>query len=162
TPTELVKGVKEALSFMVTSFQNSVKHAIRAGELLTEAKSRLQHGEFGSWLEENFNLSRATATRYMKLAEKRKEIETKLVTVSNLTLADAYKLIGVTNSGGNSSVQSSTMGSEPETEEEKQKQELSDKIDGLVDKLVGKLKELKTLNADDAIAATVDLLNQLK
>jgi Protein of unknown function (DUF3102) len=105
TQTELVKGVKEALSFMVTSFQQSVRHAITAGELLTEAKRRLQHGEFGSWLEENFKLSRATATRYMKLAEKRKEIETKMLTVSNLTLADAYKLLGVTNSNGNGSGQ---------------------------------------------------------
>jgi Protein of unknown function (DUF3102) len=162
TQTELVKGVKEALSSMVISFQNSVKHAIRAGELLIEAKSRLQHGEFGSWLEENFKLSRATATRYMKLAENRKEIEVKLLTVSNLNLADAYKLLGVTNSNSNNGAQSSTMTSEPETEEEKEKQKLSDKVDGLVDKLVGTLKELKTLNADEAIAATVDLLNQLK
>jgi hypothetical protein len=52
--------------------------------------------------------------------------------------------------------------SEPETEEETEKQKLSDKIDGLVDKLVDTLKELKTLNAEDAVAATVDLLNQLK
>ena len=55
-----------------------------------------------------------------------------------------------------------TQSSEPETEEEKEKQGLSDKIDSLVDKLVSTLKELRDLDADNAIAATVDLLNQLK
>jgi hypothetical protein len=147
TQTELVKGIKEALSSMASSFRNSVRDAIKAGELLTEAKRRLQHGEFGSWLEENFKLSRATATRYMKLAEHRKEIESKLLTVSNLALADAYKLLGATNSNGNGKGDANngdqSSASEPETEEDMEKQKLSDKIDGLVDKLVGTLKELK-------------------
>jgi hypothetical protein len=60
---------------------------------------------------------------------------------------------------------SKTQSSEPENEEDKlakERQKLSDKIDSLVDNLVGTLKELKALDADNAIAATGDLLNQLK
>jgi Protein of unknown function (DUF3102) len=94
TEAELVKGIKTALSQMASSFRQSVKSAIEAGEMLREAKAR-RRGDFGSWLEDNFKLSRATATRYMKLAEHRQDIERELLTMSNYTLADAYKLIGV-------------------------------------------------------------------
>jgi Protein of unknown function (DUF3102) len=94
TEAELVKGIKTALSQMASSFRQSVKSAIEAGEMLREAKAR-RRGDFGSWLEDNFKLSRATATRYMKLAEHRQDIERELLTMSNYTLADAYKLIGL-------------------------------------------------------------------
>ena len=100
TEAELVKGIKTALSQMASSFRQSVKSAIEAGEMLREAKMR-RRGDFGSWLEDNFKLSRATATRYMKLAEHRQDIERELLTMSNYTLADAYKLIGVSKPNSN-------------------------------------------------------------
>jgi hypothetical protein len=100
TEAELVNGIKTALSTMAQSFRQSVKSAIEAGEMLREAKER-KRGDFGSWLQDNFKLSRSTATRYMKLAEHRKEIERELLTMSNYSLADAYKLIGVTNKPNN-------------------------------------------------------------
>jgi hypothetical protein len=46
-----------------------LEHYRRAGEMLIEAKEQLRHGEFSQWLRRNFTLSRATATRYMKLVE---------------------------------------------------------------------------------------------
>lgn len=45
-----------------------LNHAVRAGELLAGAKSRVKHGEWGRWLEENFEGSARTAQAYMKVA----------------------------------------------------------------------------------------------
>lgn len=46
----------------------TVQHAIRAGELLTDAKAQVRHGEWLPWLEANFAGARQTATLYMRLA----------------------------------------------------------------------------------------------
>ncbi len=51
-------------------FQSAVGHAIRAGELLNEAKGRVKHGEWLPWLKANFPASERTARNYMRLAEK--------------------------------------------------------------------------------------------
>lgn len=40
--------------------------AIRAGAALIEAKTRLKHGEWLPWIEENFDGSQETAKRYMR------------------------------------------------------------------------------------------------
>jgi hypothetical protein len=46
---------------------DALRHALRAGELLAQAKARLQHGEWIPWLNEN-GFSRRTASHYMSLA----------------------------------------------------------------------------------------------
>lgn len=46
----------------------SIEHYCAAGELLMEAKEQVEHGDWGSWLDRNFHLSRGTAKDYMKLA----------------------------------------------------------------------------------------------
>ena len=43
-------------------------HAIKAGELLIEAKARCPHGNWQAWLEENFEGSVRTAQAYMREA----------------------------------------------------------------------------------------------
>lgn len=47
---------------------NSVRHAVKAGKLLEEAKELLPHGDWSAWLERNFPASRRTAQVYMSLA----------------------------------------------------------------------------------------------
>lgn len=54
---------------------SSLDHAIRAGELLIEAKSELPHGSWLAWLDENFEGSERTAQVYMVLAKRRDEID---------------------------------------------------------------------------------------
>jgi DUF3102 family protein len=44
-------------------------HAVRAGEALVAIKAEVGHGEWGTWLEENFVGSERTAQVYMQLAE---------------------------------------------------------------------------------------------
>lgn len=45
----------------------SVEKAIRIGQLLSEQKTDMQHGEFLPWLESNFEMSERMAYRYMSL-----------------------------------------------------------------------------------------------
>jgi hypothetical protein len=41
----------------------------RIGNLLRESRSHLDHGDWMSWLEDNFDLSYRTAIRYIRAAE---------------------------------------------------------------------------------------------
>jgi hypothetical protein len=45
-------------------------HYRRAGTMLLEAREQLSGGSWTAWLSKNFELSRMTAHRYMKLAER--------------------------------------------------------------------------------------------
>jgi Protein of unknown function (DUF3102) len=51
------------------SATTAVQHAIRCGQLLTEQKAMLKHGDFGPWIERHLEFSWATACNYMKLAK---------------------------------------------------------------------------------------------
>src|SRR5215210_6325913 len=55
-------------------WQSAVRHAVRAGELLTEAKGQVKHGEWLPWLEENFPGSERTARNYMRFAANRQRV----------------------------------------------------------------------------------------
>jgi len=50
---------------------SAVEHAIRAGEMLVEAKKHSGHGNWLPWLQENFEGSHDTAQVYMRLARNR-------------------------------------------------------------------------------------------
>jgi hypothetical protein len=64
----LVPLIKEELD---AGYSAGLEHYRRAGELLIEAKSQLQHGEWRAWLKRNFILSHETARRYMTLAQEK-------------------------------------------------------------------------------------------
>ncbi len=49
--------------------RNTIKHAIRCGELLLEMKQRLGHGNWLAWVEEHFEASERTARNYMEIAK---------------------------------------------------------------------------------------------
>lgn len=57
-----------------SSMREAVEAAIECGELLTEAKSRIGHGGWGKWLQENFRASDRTARNYMRLAAHADEV----------------------------------------------------------------------------------------
>jgi hypothetical protein len=50
------------------SLRASVEHAIRAGELLLQAKCEIGHGNWTGWLQENITFSDRLAQAYMRLA----------------------------------------------------------------------------------------------
>jgi hypothetical protein len=57
------------------AWQNAVGHAVRAGELLLEAKSQVKHGDWLPWLEANFSGSTRTAQGYMRLARRAEDAQ---------------------------------------------------------------------------------------
>ena len=61
------RAVEEAVSTVL-------QHAIKAGELLVEAKNGVGHGQWGAWLRENFEGSERAAQAYMRVYRRRNEI----------------------------------------------------------------------------------------
>jgi hypothetical protein len=53
-----------------TCAKSAIEHAIRCGELLTEKKAALGHGEFIPWIETNCEFKYSTAARYMKAVKR--------------------------------------------------------------------------------------------
>jgi len=80
--------------------------AIKIGEDLLKAKAQAGHGNFLKWVKDNCDLSDKTAERYMKFAENKSKLMTankdKFETISNLTLAEAERLIDGNGSGSGS------------------------------------------------------------
>jgi len=73
----------------VESFKRSLDYGIRIGQLLTEQKADLNHGEFGLWIKRNIPFTDRTARNYMKLFRNRDALITE--TVSDFK--SAYKLL---------------------------------------------------------------------
>jgi vacuolar-type H+-ATPase subunit I/STV1 len=67
--------------------RSTVDDAIRAGEILTQVKGRLSHGDFLPWLKANCSFAQPTAWRYMKLYQH----NDKLSSLNNLQ--EAYQQI---------------------------------------------------------------------
>ena len=53
----------------------ALEHAIKAGEGLMEAKAKCPHGEWGKWLNANFDGSERTAQTYMRLYNERDRLQ---------------------------------------------------------------------------------------
>lgn len=64
--TSIEKLTAEIQYYLVQMGQN----AIEIGKRLTLAKAKLQHGEWQSWLEDNFNLSPNMAGKFMQMARR--------------------------------------------------------------------------------------------
>lgn len=74
-------------------FKQGLTYYFAAGRRLNEAKSRLEHGQWQTWLTENFSASADTASNYMKLA--RRFGESKSEPFRNLGLATAIKMLAL-------------------------------------------------------------------
>ncbi len=66
---ELATELRSEVEAAELAWHDAVSHAIRAGELLTEAKAQVKHGEWLPWLEANFPGSPRSAQGYMRLGE---------------------------------------------------------------------------------------------
>jgi hypothetical protein len=69
--------------------RSAVEHALKAGELLLEAKSALSHGEWLPWLREHCSPSERQAQKYMLVFSRKDELELKSDSGADLTLAGA-------------------------------------------------------------------------
>jgi len=71
--------------------RRALRHAMRAGDLLTEVKSRLGHGRFICWVEAHCRFSIRTAQLYMELARELTGRNTQFV--AHLTVTAALDLL---------------------------------------------------------------------
>ena len=71
----------------------SVDDAIRIGELLTEQKDEVGHGNWGAWLKTNVKFSTATARNYMRLYKYRDKVKTLMVSKLASTLKELQGIL---------------------------------------------------------------------
>lgn len=55
-------------------FTTALEKSIRVGELLTQQKSELKHGQFGAWVDENLPFKQSAANQYMQFFRNRELI----------------------------------------------------------------------------------------
>jgi hypothetical protein len=115
TPQRPLAAIRDELCQEVEQaerdWQSAVRHAIRAGELLTEAKSQVKHGEWLPWLEANFPGSDRSARQYMRLARESAR-------VADLpTIRDAVALLANPSSSEKSESAASESGEPPDARE---------------------------------------------
>ena len=67
----------------------SLEKAIKIGELLTEQKESLKHGQFTPWIKDNLPFTDRTARNYMRLYHARDKLKTERVSDLN----EAYRLL---------------------------------------------------------------------
>lgn len=70
TIDDLAKAANDAAADAEAHANDAVVRAVECGRALCEVKSRLKHGQWESWLLDNFERSSVTAWRYMRLAGK--------------------------------------------------------------------------------------------
>ncbi len=71
----------------------SLDHAIKAGERLTEAKAVVAHGQWLPWIKDNCLFSERTVQLYMRLAKHGPDLREKSATVADLSLNEAARLV---------------------------------------------------------------------
>jgi Protein of unknown function (DUF3102) len=70
----LAADIRREVDYAEEDFQSAVGHAIRAGQLLIEAKAQVRHGEWLPWLQANCPLGEREARNYMRLARNRQRV----------------------------------------------------------------------------------------
>ncbi len=74
---------------IISAAKSSLQKAKRIGELLTQQKEKLEHGQWLPWLKANLPISQQTASNYMRIFRDWETV--KLLNVGNLS--EAYRLL---------------------------------------------------------------------
>ena len=156
TLDELANGIKDKHAKVLFSFQSSVTHAMEVGDWLNAAKSKINHGDFESWVQTHCKLSPRTARRYMGMARDRTQIEARLAAkTANLADLNAQGLLTDQSGGGGSGSGSGNGGDTTAIV-----------YDKLQEKLIDKLKKLRPgqarRHADKTIGALNDIVEDME
>ena len=66
--SDLATQISEEHRLCTEAISKGLQHALKAGELLLEAKKQVRHGNWLPWLQESFEFSVRTAQLYMRVA----------------------------------------------------------------------------------------------
>jgi hypothetical protein len=91
--TDLAAQINEHHRAAESAMRSGLEHAMEAGRLLISAKSQCPHGEWGSWLADNFEGSDRTARAYMQIAKRWPELEAKRQNSAVLSIDGALKML---------------------------------------------------------------------
>lgn len=83
---ERAKKINDLHEQILLSARKTVNSVIVIGNMLSEIKTDLKHGEFNNWCKENLNLSRTTIFRYMSIAQNPAKIESAQTTTEAINL----------------------------------------------------------------------------
>jgi hypothetical protein len=92
--TDLRERLKIEHAAVNGAMNESLIHAMAAGDILIEAKAQLKHGQWLPWLKMS-GVSERTAQRYVRLARCRADIEAKSDTMSDLGVSGALAMLAV-------------------------------------------------------------------
>jgi hypothetical protein len=112
-PLDLAAQINAAHDEVIGSMRRTVEHAIKAGNLLLQAKADPEIGRHGKWLEwvcANCKFGERTAQLYMRLAQE-PALGSKTKSISDLTMTDAIKLLEPAKSPPDEKRKSSSSGS---------------------------------------------------
>lgn len=85
--------IKDEFHLAEASAATSWSHLVKVGELLTQAKFKIEHGGWGSWVASHLPFGLRQAQRYMQYYEHRDELEAKATCETLLGMSSALALI---------------------------------------------------------------------
>lgn len=97
---ELAEEINQEHQAFRWAFKATYRSALRAGDLLNEAKEEAGHGNWGKWVEENCEFSMRTAQVYMRIANNREEVEGLLKSADSALLSIEGVLTSIARSKG--------------------------------------------------------------
>jgi hypothetical protein len=89
----LARQINEEHRAFLTTFRKTLEHAIKVGELLTQAKEQCPYGKWLPWLEGNFEGAARTAQDYMRLYKGRDKIRANARDSAHFSVSGALKEI---------------------------------------------------------------------
>jgi hypothetical protein len=97
--TDLRERLKVEHAAVAGALGTSLHHAMACGDILIEAKAKVKHGQWLSWLE-SCGISARLAQRYARLARSRAGIEANTTCVSHLGVGSALAMLAVQRDSG--------------------------------------------------------------
>lgn len=87
--TQAADEIKRLHTDIIGHARQSLETAIRIGEILSQVRSVLKHGQWQGWIEDNLPFTYRTAHRYVSIYDRRDQIKN-----DNLSLfGEAYALL---------------------------------------------------------------------
>ena len=95
----LAERIRTEHTAVSTALNQSLAHAMAAGDALIEAKEKVQHGQWLPWLKDNCAISDRTAQLYMRVAKNRAEIEKRQIRndIADLNLNEAAAMLALSS-----------------------------------------------------------------
>jgi hypothetical protein len=94
----VAKKIGKAHAACEGAMKDGLQHALEAGRLLLDAKSKVKHGDFAAWVEKSCGITSRLSQRYMQIAREYPKLETANASrVADLSFRDALSLVANTS-----------------------------------------------------------------